>query len=49
MEDARGAPQGANEIQYFSRIRERKQAWNKAVDEYNRKCPSKIGRRFTDV
>ena len=49
MEDARGAPRGANELQHAGNIRDRKRAWNKAVDDYNRKCPRKIGRRFTDV
>ncbi len=48
-EDARGAPSGANEIQYASNIRARKKAWNRAVDAYNQRCPKKIGRRFTDV
>jgi len=48
-EDERGAPAGANEIAYYQKIKDRKRSWNKLVDEYNRKCPKKIGRRFADV
>ena len=48
-EDELGAPAGANEIAYYQKIKDRKRSWNKLVDEYNRKCPKKIGRRFADV
>jgi RHS repeat-associated protein len=48
-EDSRGAPPGADQIAHARGIRERKRAWNRAVDEYNSRCPRKIGRRFPDV
>jgi len=43
----RFGPKKGNEILWASTIRQAKKNWNARVDSYNKRCPRKIGRRFS--